>query len=142
MENNLIARSSIVVDAPKEKVWEALVDPKAIKEYMFGANVTTKWREGDPITWEGQFDGKRYKDKGEIIKFEPDRTLKYTHFSPLSGEPDRPENYHTVTIELSPDENKTLITLTQDNNRSEEARKHSEKNWKKMLTGLQDYIEH
>jgi len=36
-----------------------------------------------------------------ILKLEPLQTLKYSHFSPLSGLTDKPENYHTVTVELS-----------------------------------------
>jgi hypothetical protein len=49
------------------------------------------------------------------------RRLRYTHFSPLSGEPDVPEHYHTVTVDLTEDEDGTLVALTQDNNASEDA---------------------
>jgi uncharacterized protein YndB with AHSA1/START domain len=38
MDKNLIARASISIDAPSEKVWNALVNPEAIKQYMFGTN--------------------------------------------------------------------------------------------------------
>ena len=31
-----------------------------------------------------------------------------THFSPLSGEPDAPENYHTLVYELEEDDGKTM----------------------------------
>jgi len=49
-------------------------------------------------------------------KSKPERILRYSHFSPLSGVPDRPENYHTVTIELSGDGDQTKVSLAQDNN--------------------------
>jgi uncharacterized protein YndB with AHSA1/START domain len=39
MDKNLIAKASININAPSEKVWNALVTPEAIKQYMFGANV-------------------------------------------------------------------------------------------------------
>jgi uncharacterized protein YndB with AHSA1/START domain len=39
MDKNLIAKASININAPSEKVWDALVTPEAIKQYMFGANV-------------------------------------------------------------------------------------------------------
>jgi hypothetical protein len=39
------------------------------------------------------------------------------------------ENYHTVTIDLAPDGARTHVTLSQDNNPTEDARQHSEKNW-------------
>jgi uncharacterized protein YndB with AHSA1/START domain len=138
---NLIARSSITIDAPPAKVWNALVTPAAIKQYMFGTNVTSDWKEGSPITWKGEWQGKAYEDKGVIRQFKPNQALQYTHFSPLAGLPDRPENYHTVSIQLSPDDNRTRVSLTQDNNPTEEARAHSEKNWKMMLEGLKKFVE-
>jgi uncharacterized protein YndB with AHSA1/START domain len=49
MEQDLIAKALVTIDAPLAKVWAALVDPKAIREYMFGTNVVTDWREGSPI---------------------------------------------------------------------------------------------
>jgi uncharacterized protein YndB with AHSA1/START domain len=138
---NLIARSSITIEGTPAKVWQALVTPAAIKQYMFGTNVTSDWKEGSPITWKGEWQGKAYEDKGVIRQFKPNQALQYTHFSPLAGLPDKPENYHTVSIQLSPDGNGTRVSLTQDNNPTEEARSHSEKNWKMMLDGLKKFVE-
>ncbi len=67
--------------------------------------------------------------------------MQYTHFSPLSGRPDRPENYHMVTINLAGTNGQTRISLTQDNNATEEARLDSERNWEMMLAGLKQYVE-
>ena len=141
MDNDLIARASVAISAPVAKVWEALVDADAINQYMFGTNVVTDWREGSPILWRGEWQGKTYEDKGVILQLKPEQRLQYSHFSPLSGHPDQPENYHTVTIELSGEGSQTLVTLTQDNNATEEERKHSEKNWGMMLAGLKKFLE-
>jgi uncharacterized protein YndB with AHSA1/START domain len=138
---NLIARSSITIAAPAEKVWNALVTPATIKQYMFGTTVASDWKVGSPITWKGEWQGKAYEDKGLIRQFQPGRALQYTHFSPLAGLPDKPENYHTVTIQLSPEGNQTRVSLTQDNNATEEARSHSEQNWAMMLDGLKKVVE-
>lgn len=89
----------------------------------------------------GEWQGRSYEDKGVILRFEPTRLLQYSHFSPLSGLPDTPEHYHTVTIELSDEGNRTRVSLTQDNNPSEEAREHSERNWQLMLAGLKELVE-
>jgi hypothetical protein len=59
----------------------------------------------------------------------------------LTGEPDIPENYHTVTIKLEEIDNQTKVTLTQDKNPSEEAKKHSEENWSTMLSGMKKLLE-
>lgn len=141
MNEERIAKASITIDAPVSRVWEALVDPKAIKEYMFGTDVASEWSEGSPITWSGEWQGKAYEDKGVIRRLERERRLQYTHFSPLSGLPDRPENYHTVTIDLAGEGARTAVTLTQDNNPTDEAREHSEKNWRQMLAGLKTFLE-
>jgi uncharacterized protein YndB with AHSA1/START domain len=111
MEKNLVARASITIDAPVQKVWKALVDPAAIQEYMFGTNVQSDWTEGSLIVWKGEWQGRSYEDKGVILRLEPGRTLRYSHFSPLSGLPDVPASYHTVNIELSGEGGFTLGAL-------------------------------
>jgi uncharacterized protein YndB with AHSA1/START domain len=141
MNTNLIATASVIIDAPIARVWNALLNPEAIKQYMFGTNVASDWREGSPITWKGEWKGKQYEDKGVIVQIRPERTLQYTHFSPLSGLPDKPENYHTVAVTLSPDGSQTRLSLTQDNNPTEDAREHSTKNWEMMLGALKKYVE-
>ncbi len=53
MDKNLIAEVSVTINATIDKVWDALVKPEAIKQYMFGTTVVTDWREGSPIVWNG-----------------------------------------------------------------------------------------
>jgi len=141
MSTDRIAEASVTIDAPRERVFEALVNPKDIKEYMFGAEAVSDWEEGARVVWRGEWKGKRYEDKGVILELKPAQRLRYTHFSPLSGEPDVPESYHTVTVELTEEDDGTLLTLTQDNNATADARRHSEENWGRMLEDLKDHIE-
>jgi uncharacterized protein YndB with AHSA1/START domain len=141
MQPDIIARSSIIIDAPVDRVWDALVNPVAIKQYMFGTTVTSDWKKGGPIVWKGEWQGKTYQDKGVIRQIEPGRALQYTHFSSLSGLPDKPENYHTVTIQLEPEGERTRLSLTQDNNPTEDVRAHMEDNWKMVLAGLKKVAE-
>lgn len=140
MAEDHVAKASTTINAPAERVWEALVDPEKIKQYMFGTTVSSEWKEGSPITWKGEWQGKPYEDKGRIVRMTPQRVLQYTHYSPGSGEPDVPESYHTVTIELSENGN-TTVSLSQDHNKTDEARQHSEENWKMMLEGLKKLVE-
>jgi uncharacterized protein YndB with AHSA1/START domain len=141
MDKNLIAKTSIVINASSAKVWKALVNPEAIRQYMFGTNVVSDWHEGATIIWKGEWQGKSYEDKGVILQFKPGRTIQYSHFSPLSGLPDKPDNYHTVALELSDEDNQTRVSLTQDKNATEEERADSEKNWGMMLTSLKKFLE-
>jgi uncharacterized protein YndB with AHSA1/START domain len=139
--NDLIAKASITVDARVAKVWDALTNPESIKQYMFGTNVVSDWKQGSPIIWQGEWQGRKYEDKGVILKLDPERTLQYSHFSPLSGLPDTPENYHTVTVEISGQGARTHVVLTQDHNATEQEREHSEGNWEVALEGLKRLVE-
>ena len=108
---------------------------------MFDTNAVSDWKEGSPIVWKGEWQGKKYEDRGVIHKMEPEHMIQYSHFSPLTGQPDLPENYHIVTIEISGKGKQTLVSLLQDNNATEEAREHSEKNWNVMLDGMKKFLE-
>ena len=141
MQKGLMATATVTIGSDASKVWKSLTTPEAIKKWMFGADVESEWQIGSPIIWSGEFNGKKYKDKGEILRFEPRLALSFSHFSPLSGEPDIPENYHTVDIRLSEKERTTTVSLDQDNNANEESRAESEKNWKAVLDDLKKQVE-
>lgn len=136
-----VAVAETEIDALPGEVWIAMTDPELIKKYMFGSQVETDWVQGSPIIWKGEYEGKTYKDKGEILEIEPERRLKVTHYSQLSGGEDAPENYHTVLYELEKDGEKTRVRLSQDNNASEDEAEHSRANWEKMLSGLKTVVE-
>lgn len=141
MTTNLIANASVTIRAPRADVWHALITPPVIAKYMFGTEVVSGWTEGSPIVWKGEWQGRSYEDKGTILQLRPERLLQFTHFSPSLGLPDVPENHHTVTIELADAAGATRVTLTQDNNATEQARAHSEKNWETALQGLKKLLE-
>ena len=141
MDKKLIAKASTTIQAPAAKVWEALVTPATIKQYMFGTTVASDFKKGSPITWKGEWQGRKYEDKGVILDLQPQRKLAYSHFSPLSGLPEKPENFHNVTIELVDKGKQTLVSLSQDNNADEKERDHSQKNWEMMLSGLKKVLE-
>jgi len=141
MKNTFIAKATIAINTTAAKVWEALTTPVIIKQYFFGVDVVTDWKVGSPIIYNGLWQGKPFEDNGKILKFEPEKVLASTHWSPLSGMPDSPENYHTVTYELSQYGSNTQVTITQDNNASEAEKADSERNWKMMLDGLKKLLE-
>jgi uncharacterized protein YndB with AHSA1/START domain len=141
MRKNLAATATVSIAADKSQVWDALVTPAAIKQYMFGAVVQSDWKVGSTITWSGEMKGKKYEDRGEILRFDPPQTLAYSHFSPMSGKPDQPENHHTVIIQLSGTGYPTNVFLSQDNNPDEKSKAESARNWSVMLEGLKEYVE-
>jgi uncharacterized protein YndB with AHSA1/START domain len=136
MNGKYTAKATTTINAPVSKVWQALVNPEIIKQYLFDTEVISDWKVGSPIVYKGKWEGKPFEDKGKILAIEPEKVLKSTHWSPLSGVPDTPENYHTVTYTLSDKGDRTDVTITQDNNASEEEKAHSEKNWQTVLEGM------
>jgi uncharacterized protein YndB with AHSA1/START domain len=136
-----IAVAKTKIKASPEDVWAALTDPKEIEKYMFGSQVQTDWERGSPITWKGEYEGKEFEDHGKVLEIERPRRLKVTHFSPMSGKEDLPENYHTILYELEEDGGTTTVRLSQDNNASADEAEHSQSNWEKMLSGLKDVVE-
>jgi len=142
MTRGFEAINSVTIDAPKGEVWDALTNPAKVKQYLHGTEMSTDWREGSPIFWRGEWKGKPYEDKGKVLEVKAQRLIKYTHWSPLGGSEDKPENYHTVTYELAGDDRKTTLTLTQDNNPTkEEAEKMARDNWGPVLQGLKETAE-
>lgn len=141
MSQTYTATASTTIDTTIATVWDALTDPETIEQYFFDSEVETDWQVGSSIVFRGEWEGETYEDRGEIQRFEPEHVLEYTHWSPLSGKLDVPENYHTVEWELTEVDGDTEVTLTQDNNNTGEARDHSEENWEMVLGNLKELLE-
>ncbi len=140
-QKGLTAKASIDIAAKKEKVWDALVNPDLIKEYMFGTQVISDWKKGSSIVWKGEWQGKHYEDKGKILELDPPNHIQYTHYSPLTDIEDEPQNYNTVNIQLSTMGEGTKVELWQDNNVNEKAVEHSTSNWEMILSKLKELVE-
>lgn len=136
-----VARAERTIDAPAERVWAALTSTDSHSAMMFGSRVETEWALGGPITWSGEWEGKPFTDKGEIVALEEPSRFVVTHYSPLSGEDDRLEHYHTIEWRLQEQNGRTLVRLEQDNNPTPEAAEHSAKNWLASLDRLAEAVE-
>jgi uncharacterized protein YndB with AHSA1/START domain len=141
MTEKYVAISTIAIEAPPSRVRSVITDPESVGELFFGSEVITDWTVGGPIIWRGEWEGKPFEDKGEVIAFEPGRRLETTHFSPLTGQPDVPENYHTLTWTLEPAGTQTVLTLMQDNNDSPAAAEHSKDMWDMLVATVKDIAE-
>lgn len=136
-----IATAETEIHATPEEVWAALTEPEQIASYMGGSLVETTWQVGSPITWSGELDGHAYQDKGEVLTYDEPRVLSVTHYSPLMGQEDRPENYHTLVYTLTGGEDLTRVSLTQDGCSDETQAEQFSANWQRMLEGLKGHVE-
>ena len=140
--SEFVATAATDIGASPERVWAALTDPEQIAVYMQGSRVATTWDVGSPITWDGEHEGRAYQDKGEVLTYDEPHVLSVTHYSPMMGQPDEPENYHTLVYTLTAAAEGTHLELTQDGNESEEQAEQFSQNWQGMLDGLKEHVEH
>src|ERR1700692_334527 len=122
----LIAKSRIQINNTIDEAWKALVNPGIVEKYVLGSQQLSDWQKGSSIIWKKDFNGRKFEDKGEILEITPQKSLKYTHYSPASGNPDAPENYQTVSVALKENAKGPTIALSSDNNASEEAKERTE----------------
>jgi uncharacterized protein YndB with AHSA1/START domain len=143
MTQTFSASTSVEIDAAPEVVWRALTDPAAIARYLHGTTVETDWTEGSPIFWRGEWQGRSYEDKGEVVAFDPPRRLAVTHWSPLTGDADVPANYHHVGYDLEPiDGGRTRLTLTHGNSPTQQAADAMVANgWRPTLQAIKQLVE-
>jgi uncharacterized protein YndB with AHSA1/START domain len=141
MKNNIAAEVKTIINAPVSKVWDALTKPEIIKQYFFGTDTITDWRPGSPIKFMGEWEGKKYEDKGTILEMNYQELIIYNYWSSMSGIEDKPENYVIVTYQLSGEDYNVTLTITQENIPDEKMKTHSEENWKKVMNGLKNLLE-
>jgi uncharacterized protein YndB with AHSA1/START domain len=141
MKTDHVAKASITIRADAGKVWDALTNPALIKQYLFGTEARSDWKKGSPITYKGVWEGKSYEDKGVIVDIVPNTRIVSTYWSSMSGKPDTPDQYNTVTYELAPGNGQTTLTITQDNNPTRESADHSAANWTAVLQSMKAILE-
>jgi len=139
--SDISAATSVTIDASTQEVWAAITTPELIKQWFFGVDTHSEWRVGSPLVHTGEWQGKPYEDRGEILEIEPPRLLVHTHWSPLSGRPDQPENYEKITWALEERDGVTELTITEHNLSSEETKTVSEQAWSAALNNLKGLLE-
>lgn len=114
MKQPLFIENTVSINAPVTKVWDALINPRQTKKYMFGCETVSDWKVGSKLLWKGNYEGKdMIFVKGTILKIEPEKFLAYTTIDPNSTIDDTAENYLTVTYELKAESVQTILTVTQ-----------------------------
>jgi uncharacterized protein YndB with AHSA1/START domain len=141
MAKDLTAKASITIHAGKMEVWDALTNPDKIKQYFFGTNAISDWKKGSSLKFTGEWEGKKYEDKGTILDTVPGELFRYNYWSSMGKLEDKPENYVVVAYELVPAGNETTVNITQQVIGNEESRDHSEQNWNWILGELKKFVE-
>jgi uncharacterized protein YndB with AHSA1/START domain len=142
MADTYSAQTSITINAPIERVWDALVNPRIVSQYLHGTTLEADWRPGGAVTWTGEWKGQAYTDKGTVLRYEPPRAVATTHWSPMAGTEDSPENYHHVTYELVEHDGATTLTLTHGNSPTQaDADTMVANSWTPVLADIKRVVE-
>lgn len=108
----LYTEDEINIESSPSKVWDALIDPELTKKYMFGCEVISDWKEGNPVIWKGAEDGVVYVS-GQLLAFEPGKKLSFTIIDPNADYADIPENHLIATYTLTPNGSTTRLHVIQ-----------------------------
>ena len=138
---DLTTAASIAIDAPIDDVWAAITTPDTIEKWFFGVRTESDWEVGSSLVHRGEWQGKPYEDKGEIVRIDPPKLLVHTHWSDVSGTPDRAESYQEVTWALEEKGDGTQLTVSERNLPSDEAKQVSDQSWGMVLGNLKQLLE-
>jgi uncharacterized protein YndB with AHSA1/START domain len=130
------SNNKFTINLPIQKVWEGLTKPEIVAKYFFGTKLESTWIVGDPISFSGEFEGKKYLDKGIITKIDVPELLEYTYLSSWSSLTDSAENYKLVEYKLESDsEDQTILEITQEHE-DQKAADESTLNWQNVIEGM------
>ena len=141
MNKNLIVKNTIDIKVGPNEVWNALTNGEMIRQYFFGTEAISDWKVGSSLIFQGEWEGKTYQDKGNILAAEPGILLQYNYWSGFSGLEDVPDNHSLVTYRLEGGAGHTILTLTQEGFAGEDAKAHAEGGWTMVLDSLKKLLE-
>ena len=109
--------STIVLDAPVNKIWDALTQPSLVKQWQYGSDLITDWKAGSEIRFRNEWEGQVFEQWGTVLEVIPNEKIKYSLFFPRPGLEDKPENYFIMSYILSEENGKIKLEIHQEDNR-------------------------
>jgi len=145
MATDTITKPSLTIkrrlNAPPAKVFAAWTDPEKMKRWMGPQGVSPLRAEIDPRVG-GRYrlvmrspDGEEHDVSGVYREVVPDRKLVFTWAWKST-----PERESLVTVELTPDGDGTVLTLTHAQFFDEEARDRHNHGWNGSLEKLETFL--
>ncbi|MDZ4395236.1 SRPBCC family protein [Cypionkella sp.] len=137
MTDELSLTVSRLIAAPPERVFAAWLDPKMLLKFMTsGEGVSVAHAETDPRVGGRYAITMKVEDReiphgGTYLEITPHSRLGFTWESPHSAEGS------TISIDFTPQDGGTFVTLTQLRFKSEDSRDGHKRGWTSILNALQ-----
>lgn len=132
---------TIEIAAPPSEVWRTITDPERIVRWMNRARVESSWQVGSEIALLVELEGHTYRDRGTILAVEPERLLRFEHWSAVSRVPDTPETRTVMSYALAAAPIGTRLTFRHERLRTGTNAKHARFFWSVALLVLKDVAE-
>lgn len=138
--------AQIIINAPKEQVWDALINPDMTEQYMFGCRVVCDWQPGSTVDWVGIADGKEVTYvTGALITLEPFSRFIYSVIDPNATYPKTPENHLVVSMVLTENDGGTHLSVSQGDYTTvadgENRYGHGTEGWSQLLVAIKGLLE-
>jgi uncharacterized protein YndB with AHSA1/START domain len=132
---------SIRIRANPARVWSTLVDARKMANWMGGVQVESSWQPGSAISLTGELHGHPYRDRGTVLTCEPERLLRYNHWSALSRRDDSEKTRSVITLTLIPEGDETTLEVRHDNLQGKAALGHARFFWRNALSDIKKMTE-
>lgn len=110
--------STILLNAPIEKVWKTLTQPELVKQWQYGGDLITDWNVNSEIRFRNEWEGQVFEQWGKVLEVIPNQKIRYSLFFPGPGLEDIPENYFIMSYVLSEENQKTKLEIIKEDNRA------------------------
>ena len=106
-----VVELTALIRGPVATVWGAILDPERQGAWLGGFRFEGGWTVGAPLALVGTLNGKPYRESGVLLAFEPERRIRYSHWSKLWRVPESPANRAILTLTLEPHADGTRVLL-------------------------------
>jgi uncharacterized protein YndB with AHSA1/START domain len=129
----------VEIEAPAEKVWQAIIDPDMTRKYYYETGFTADLKPGGAYAYKNG-DGEDVLT-GEILEVDPPRRL-VTTFSAQWADDIRAEPPSRVTWEVEQRGSRSVVTVTHDQLDAAQVTYESVSGgWPGILAGLKELVE-
>jgi uncharacterized protein YndB with AHSA1/START domain len=136
-----VSTSGVTIKAPRDVVWAAVTLPEYVRLWQYSSELTTDWIVGHPIRFSAEWQGQTFEQWGTVVEVDEPSRLRYTLFAPRPGLEDLPENYFTMTYELTDVDDGTRVRFVQEDPRESDDVAHDVDEDDPLLLALRDLAE-